>query len=120
MCKMVLDHHNAIQEAFNMLDNSDKKALIHHFNGVSAQFGDYMFGIDGAKKSEFQMYMTEFNEPELKILLVAVAEAQLLEIRGEYSSLKASKSLPMGGNHGASSYSDLDRHFKHLRVQEKE
>ena len=66
MCKLLLDHHNAIQEAFNMLDNSDKKALIYHFNGVAAQFGDYMFGIDGAKKSEFQMYMTEFNELELK------------------------------------------------------
>ena len=36
MCKLLLDHHNAIQEAFNMLDNSDKKALIYHFNGVSA------------------------------------------------------------------------------------
>ena len=120
MCKILLDHHNAIQEAFNMLDNSDKKALIHHFNGVAGIFGNYMFGIGGMTKSEFQMYMTQFNEPELKILLVAVAEAQLLEIRGEYSSLKASKNLPMGGNHGASSYSDLDRHFKHLRVQEKE
>ena len=94
MCKILLDNHNAIQEAFNTLDNSDKKALIHHFNGVSAKFGDYMFGIDGVKKAEFHMYMTEFNEPELKILLVAVAEAQLLEIRGEYNSLKASKSLP--------------------------
>ena len=41
------DNHTNIQEAFKMLKESDQRALIKHFNEVSEDFGDYLFGVDG-------------------------------------------------------------------------
>ena len=83
--KILQDSHDNIQEAFKKLKESDQKALIKHFNEVSEDFGDYLFGVDGIQKAEFQMFMTDYGEAELKTLLSAVAEAQVLEINGEYS-----------------------------------
>ena len=83
--KILQDNHSNIQEAFKKLKESDKKALIKHFNEVSEDFGDYLFGVDGIQKAEFQMFMTDYAEEELKTLFSAVAEAQVLEINGEYS-----------------------------------
>ena len=45
--KILQDSHDNIQEAFKKLKESDQKALIKHFNEVSEEFGDYLFGVDG-------------------------------------------------------------------------
>ena len=67
------------------MKESDQNALVKHFNEVSDELGDYMFGVGGIQKAEFQMFMTDFAESELKKLLISVTEAQVLEINGEYS-----------------------------------
>ena len=41
------NNHSNILEAFKKLKKSDQKALIKHFNEVSEEFGDYLFGVEG-------------------------------------------------------------------------
>ena len=49
-----------------MLNDTDQNALVSHFNEVSDEFGDFMFGVNGILKAEFMMYMTDYAESELK------------------------------------------------------
>ena len=44
---ILTDNHSNIQVAFKKLNNADQIALVTHFNEVSDEFGDYMFGIEG-------------------------------------------------------------------------
>ena len=47
---ILIQNHYKIQEAFSKLSESDQNALVKHFNEVSTEFGDKMFGIGGIQK----------------------------------------------------------------------
>ena len=64
--KILQDNYTNIQEAFKMLNETDQNALVSHFNEVSDEFGDFMFGVNGIQKAEFTMFMTDYAESELK------------------------------------------------------
>ena len=66
LSKILLDNYTYIQEAFKMLNDTDQNALFSHFNEVSDEFGDFMFGVNGSQKAEFMMFMTDYAESELK------------------------------------------------------
>ena len=66
LSKILQDNYCNIQEAFKKLNDTDQNALVSHFNEVSDEFGDFMFGVNGILKAEFMMFMTDFGESELK------------------------------------------------------